>query len=122
MFALHQLRLRLLNKPWAACAGADHFDHHFGIKSRALCQDHRFGSRDVVDCDQMIGDELHPAAIAEPAEIRALLGEVGEEARTLCDRVAVAAGVDHEIAVFCLSAGSAEWTIQRNMTSLGQSS
>jgi len=68
----------------------------------------------------MIGDELHSAAIAEPAEVGALLGEVGEEVRALRDRFVVAAGVDYEIAVFCLRAGSAERTIQCDMASFGQ--
>jgi hypothetical protein len=33
---------------------------------------------DVVNRDQMVGDELHPTVIAECAEIGALFGEIGE--------------------------------------------
>src|SRR5437660_1933280 len=70
----------------------------------------------------MIGDEFHPTTIAELAEISALFGEVREKADALGDRFAVTAGVDHEIAVFCLRAGSAEWAIQGDMTGFSQSS
>jgi hypothetical protein len=55
----------------------------------------------------VIGDEFHPAAIAEPAEIGALFGEVSEKARTPRDRFAVAAGIDDEIA------GCPEFAISR---------
>src|SRR5258708_15654404 len=63
----------------------------------------------------MIGYELHAAAIAEPSKISALLGEVGEQIHALCNGVAVAAGVDDEIANLCLRPGSAQGTVERDV-------
>src|SRR6266478_9954441 len=63
----------------------------------------------------MIGDEFHPAAVAELSKVGALLGEVGEQIHALCNGVAVAAGVDDEIANLCLSPGSAQGTVERDV-------
>jgi hypothetical protein len=59
----------------------------------------------------MIGDEFHPAAIAVFAKIGALLGEVGEQAFALGNGVAVAAGVDDQIAVLGLCSGPTEGAV-----------
>ena len=40
-----------------------------------LRQVHRLGGGDVVNRDQMVGDELHPTVIAECAEIGACLAK-----------------------------------------------
>jgi hypothetical protein len=61
----------------------------------------------------VIGNEFHPTAIAERAEISALLSKVGEQIHALCNGIAVAAGIDHKIAILCLRAGSAQRTVQR---------
>jgi len=63
--------------------------------------------------NQVIGNEFHPTAIAERAEISALLSKVGEQIHALCNGIAVAAGIDHKIAILCLRAGSAQRTVQR---------
>ena len=68
----------------------------------------------------MIGDEFHPAAVAEHAEIGALLGEVGEEDRATRNRSAVAAGIDDKIAHPGLRAGSAQRAIERDVAGLFQ--
>lgn len=53
-----------------------------------LRQVHRPCGGDVVNRDQMVGDELHPTVIAECAEIGALFGEIGErQYRSSCGRV-----------------------------------
>src|ERR1700688_3577530 len=65
----------------------------------------------------MIGDEFHPTAIAVSSKIGALLGEVSEQAHAFCDSLALAAGIDNEIANLGLRAGSTERTIQRNVAS-----
>src|SRR5262249_15204764 len=64
----------------------------------------------------MIGDEFHPAAVAISAEIRALFGEIGEQAHAGRNRLTVAAGIDHEVADLRLRTGSTERTIERRMT------
>src|SRR5882757_3428893 len=64
----------------------------------------------------MIGDKLHSAAITVISEIGSLLGEVCKEAGTSRDSAFVAARVDDEISDRGLSAGSAEGTVERNMT------
>ncbi len=107
-----------LKHPRAAGARANHVDHHFGIEPGALRQHHRLGGGDVVDGHQMVGDEFHPAAIAVFAEIGALPGEVGEQVLALRNGLAVAAGIDDEIANLRLRPGSAQRTIQRNMAGL----
>jgi hypothetical protein len=58
--------------------------------------------------NQVIGNEFHPTAIAERAEISALLSKVGEQIHALCNGIAVASGIDHKIAILCLRAGSAQ--------------
>ena len=83
-------------------------------------QQHRLGGGDVVNGDQMIGDEFHPAAIAVGAEIGALPGEIGKQIGASGNGGTVAAGVDHEIAIFGLRAGSTQRTIQRNVAGLLQ--
>jgi len=68
----------------------------------------------------MIGDEFHPAAIAETSKVGALLGEIGEQLHAACDGIAVAAGVDDEIANLCLRPGSAQGTVQSDVAGLLQ--
>jgi hypothetical protein len=50
----------------------------FGSRSGSLRQDHGLGGGDVVDGDQMVGDEFHPAAISISAKIGSLLNKFGE--------------------------------------------
>ena len=68
----------------------------------------------------MIGDEFHPAAIAERAEIGALPGEIGKQRRAPGDGDAVAAGIDDEIALFGLRAGAAQRTVERDVAGFRQ--
>jgi hypothetical protein len=66
----------------------------------------------------VIGDKFHPAAIAEPAKIGTLFGEVGKQAHARRNSRAIAAGINNEITQFCLRAGSAQRTIERDMPRL----
>jgi hypothetical protein len=104
-----------LKHPRAAGARADHVDHYFWIEPGALRQNHCLGGSDVVYGYQMISDEFHPAAVTEASKIGALLGEVGEQIHALCNGIAVAAGVDDEIANLCLRPGSAQGTVERDV-------
>jgi hypothetical protein len=70
--------------------------------------------------DQMVGDELHPAAVAECAEIGALLGEVCKQLRAAGYRSAVATGIDHKITLPCLRAGPAQRTVERDVARFRQ--
>jgi hypothetical protein len=88
------------------------------IEPGALRQNDRLGGRDVVYGDQVIGDEFHPAAVAELSKIGALLGEVGEQIYALGNGVAIAAGVDDEIANLRLNPGPAQGTVERDVASL----
>jgi hypothetical protein len=109
-----------LKHPRTAGAGTDHVDHDLRIEPGALRQGHRLGGGDVVNRDQMVGDELHAAAVAERAEIGALFGKIGEQPRAPRNRSAVAAGIDHEITLPCLRAGTAQRTVERNVTCFRQ--
>ena len=68
-----------------------------------------------MDGGEIIGDELHTAAIAIGAEIGKLLAEIEKQRLETGDCRAVAAGIDDEIAPLGLGAGSAERTVERDV-------
>src|SRR6185437_1665961 len=101
-----------------ARAGADHVDHYPWVESGSFGEQHSFCSGDIVDCNQVVGNKLHPAAISIAPEISGLLGKISKQAHTFLDHFTIAAGIDYEVPKLCLSAGSAERTIERDVPGL----
>ena len=64
----------------------------------------------------MVGDKLHPAAVAVDAEVCILLAEVCEKRRAFRDRCAVARCIDDEVAHRGLSAGAAHRAVERDVS------
>ena len=73
----------------------------------------RLGGGGVVDGDQQIGDELHPAAIAERAEIMADPRKGGEGVTAAAIGGLVAARIDREVAGDGLRAGAGDRAIEQ---------
>ncbi len=103
-----------------AGAGGDHLEDLLRVEPRLDAEHHGLRRRDVVDGDQEVRDIFHAAAVAEYAEVVRGAGETGEQRLELADRLAVAAGVDHEILGPGLRAGAADRTIEHHMAGLAQ--
>ena len=86
-----------------------------GVDAGLHAKHHRFGRRDVVDGDEVVGDVLHDAAIAECAEedLPARHG-VKRRERSLIGS-AVAAGEDHEVLDGGLGTRAAQRTIEQHL-------
>ena len=67
-----------------------------------------------MDIDEVIGDELHFAAVSECAEIVMRSGEPLEDRRAGVERFVIAATQHYQILGQSLRAGAAERTIQQN--------
>jgi hypothetical protein len=109
-----------LEHPRSSCAGSDHINYKLQIEPCLLSQDHRLSCRHVIDCDKMVSDKFHFAAIAELSWVGTLFRKISKQGHTERDRVAVAARVYDEIVRLRLRSGSAERTIERDVASFTQ--
>jgi len=90
------------------------------IEPRHLAEHNRFGRRQIVDRNEMVGDELHPAAITEGADIFLRSGYTGEHLAAALECRLVAAGEDDEVPARRLGAGAAHRTIEHDVAGFAQ--
>jgi len=88
-------------------AGAvdDHVEDERGIEPSHLAEHKGFGRRQIVDGDEVVGDELHPASVAKGTDIFLRARYAGEHLAAALESCFVTAGEDDEVLPGCLGAG-----------------
>src|SRR5262249_12403001 len=106
----------------ARVAGArgDEVDDHPRVEAGFHAQHHGFRGSDVVDGDQKIGHVFHTAPIAELADIERVPAKAHEDGAQPRNRLGIATGINHEIRVLGLRAGTADRTVDHGVTGLAQ--
>ena len=117
---LHHHRRAQLEHARIAGAGGDHVEHGLRIEPGLEPEHHRLGGGDVVDRDQEVRHVFHAAAVAEFTEVVRGAGKGGKQRPQLADRLAVAAGIDHEVLGLGLRAGAADRAVQHDVAGLAQ--
>src|ERR1700738_268272 len=74
-----------------------------------------FGRRQIVDRDEMVGNELHPAAVAERTDITLPARYAGEHLAAALERRLVAAGEYDEVLSGRLGAGAAYRAVEQDL-------
>jgi hypothetical protein len=96
-----------------AGAAADDLEDARRVEPGLDAEHERLGGGDVVHRDEQVGDELHPAAVAEFAEVMRRPGEGVEHRRHAAKGGLVAAGIDREVARHRLRPGAGDRAVQQ---------
>ena len=97
--------------------------HHVGrIQTRAHSHQDRFGGRHVVYRHQQIGNQFHPHAIAERADVVTHPRKTFEDRPESADAFCVTAGINRQIARQCLRARARQRAVEQRNFVLSQRS
>jgi hypothetical protein len=91
----------------------DRRDERGRVQPRRDAEKHGFGRRDIVDGDEVIGDQLHPRRVAEPAKVDHFARNRFQERAHDGQHRGIAARVDHRIARRHLGTGAADRAIEQ---------
>jgi hypothetical protein len=93
----------------------DHLEHQCWIEPSPLGQDKGLGRRQIVDRDEVVGDEFHFAAVAKGSDVFLETRNAGEHFFRPLERRLVAATEDDEIFSRGLCAGAADWAVEEDL-------
>src|SRR5260370_16304377 len=98
-----------------AGAVGDDVKHERRIESGHLAEHKGFGRRQIVNGDKMVGDELHPATVAEGTDIFLGARYAGEHFAAALESRFVTAGEDNEVLSGRLAAAAAHRTVELDL-------